>query len=65
MLVQSVAARVLETALKTGGDFAEIFLEDTLSSGISMQRSRIENATTQRRYGAGVRVYKGLRSVYA
>ena len=41
MLKQDVAQAVLAEALKTGGDFAEIFLEDRLNNSISMLSGRV------------------------
>ena len=62
---KSVATKVLESALSTGGDFAEIFAEDTLSSSIRMIDNVIETALSGKLYGAGIRIFKGLKSVYA
>ncbi len=64
MLKQDVAQRVLAEALKTGGDFAEIFLEDRLNNGVSMLSGRVENVSSRRLHGAGVRVFQGLQGVY-
>ena len=36
MLKQDVAQAVIAEALKTGGDFAEIFLEDRQNNNLSM-----------------------------
>lgn len=56
--------RALEAALATGGDFSELFFEDRVSDTLSMTDGKIENAVTGRSCGAGIRVYKGLNSVY-
>lgn len=56
--------KALAAALSGGGDFAEIFLEDSLSNNLSMVGGRIDSATTDRLHGAGIRVYKDLGSVY-
>ena len=65
MLNNHLAEEVLGRALSTGGDFAEIFMEDTTSQGIVVLGSNVENASTSRMRGVGIRVYKGLNSVYA
>lgn len=65
MLNNHLAEEVLGRALSTGGDFAEIFMEDTTSQGIVVLGSNVENASTSRMCGVGIRVYKGLNSVYA
>ena len=64
MIQKKVAEAALAAALKTGGDFAEIFLQDERSSAMGMSFDRIEEAVTGRAHGAGVRVFKGLNSVY-
>ena len=64
MLSQKTAAAVLDAALRSGGDFAEIFLEDRRNNVLTMRSSRIENVNSNRLHGAGVRVYSGLSSVY-
>ena len=64
MLSRTIAEQALAAALKTGGDFAEIFYEDTRSSSLTLNAGAIETALTGRSAGAGVRVYKGLSSVY-
>lgn len=65
MISQQSAQVVLARALSTGGDFAELFVEDTLSSNLSLQSGKLEQAVCGRQTGAGVRVFLGLRSVYA
>ena len=64
MLDRNVAAEVLACAVKTGGDFAEIFLEDTVRSNVSLRSDRIESSRTSREHGAGVRVFEGTKAVY-
>ena len=65
MISQTLAQAVLAAALETGGDFSELFLEDTESNDVSMMGGTVENATYSRRHGAGVRVLKGTRYAYA
>ena len=64
MIQPALAQAVLARALKTGGDFAEIFAEDTLSNNLTMTDNRMENALSAHRYGAGLRVFKGTQTVY-
>lgn len=56
---------VLCAALKTGGDFAELFVEDRTNNNIVMLGGRVESAVAGRDYGAGIRIYKGYNSIYA
>jgi len=64
MLTKTTAADVLRAALMTGGDFAEIYCEDRRSGGMGLVDGHVEAASTVRRHGAGIRVFRGLNSVY-
>ena len=64
MLKQDVAQAVIAEALKTGGDFAEIFLEDRQNNNISMLSGKVESVNSRRLHGAGVRVFSGVQGVY-
>ena len=65
MISREVASMVLAKCLITGGDFAEIFEEDTISNNISLIDKKVENALGGRSYGIGIRIFKGFKSVYA
>ena len=54
----------LSRALETGADFAEFFIEDTISNSVSLIDGEIDAANTSRRHGAGLRLYQGLSSIY-
>ncbi|MCQ2453660.1 MAG: TldD/PmbA family protein [Clostridia bacterium] len=64
MLDLYVAQDVIACALSTGGDFAEIFLEDRINNSLTMRSGSIETVSSGRLHGAGVRVYQGTRGVY-
>ncbi|MDD6302914.1 MAG: TldD/PmbA family protein [Bacillales bacterium] len=64
MISKNLAKDVLNACLETGGDFAEIFIEDTVKDLISLDNGNCEQATTNYVYGAGIRILKGLQSVY-
>lgn len=65
MISKEVASKILSECLKTGGDFAEIFEEDSISNSIKILDNKVENALGGRTYGVGIRIFKGLKSVYA
>ncbi len=65
MIQKEVAQKVLSKCLITGGDFAEIFEEDCISNSISLIDGKVENALGGRSYGVGIRIFKGLKSIYA
>lgn len=55
----------VERALRRGGDFAEVFVEDRDSSGVRLEDGRIEQTSGGREIGAGVRLLAGERTFYA
>jgi len=65
MIDDTVAQRVLGTALRTGGDFAEIFAEDRRSSGARFDDGRVEQLSSGRDRGAGIRVVWGETTGFA
>ena len=64
MLDQNIAREVLQEAVRTGGDFAEIFVEDRIDNSLVMRSRHIETVNTSRLHGAGVRVFSGVNAVY-
>ena len=56
--------QVLATALRRGGTFAEVFVEDRENTSLSLRDGAIEDAGRGRVCGAGVRVFDGLRCIY-
>lgn len=65
MISQETAARVLAAALQTGGDLAEIYVEDRTSLTLGLEDSRLEQAVRGADRGAGVRVFFGNLVTYA
>ena len=65
MLDPDVLARTLSVALRSGGDFAEVFAEDRASSSVSFDDGRVEDLVSGHRRGAGVRVVRGDSTGYA
>ncbi len=65
MISREICQRVLQKAVSTGADYAEIFAENTTNHAISMISSKVESIKDTVIAGAAVRVYKGLRSVMA
>jgi len=62
---ESVLQRVLSAALRTGGEFAEVFVEDRRSTGARLDDRRIEEFTAGRERGAGIRVVRGTSTGFA
>lgn len=65
MINGSIISAALYEALKTGGDFSELYIEDSESNVLSMIDGKVKTANYKRKSGAGVRVLKGTRSAYA
>ena len=65
MISREICQRVLQKAVSTGADYAEIFAENTVNHNISMIASKVDSVKDAVIAGAAVRVYKGLRSVMA
>jgi TldD protein len=62
---ESVLKRVLSAALRTSGEFAEVFVEDRRGTGARLDDGRIEEFTAGRERGAGIRVVSGETTGYA
>lgn len=60
-LLQVTIAR----ALRRGGDFAEIFVEDRDSLGLRLEDGRVEQTSGGREVGAAVRLLSGEHTYYA
>ena len=64
MISKSLALQVLNAALATGGDYAEIYVEQNDSDVVMLENGKVESCGGPETYGAGIRILKGLRSVY-
>jgi len=60
-----VLEKVLGSALSRGGDFAEVFVEDRQAIGASLDDGRVEELSSGRDRGAGIRVVVGETTGYA
>ncbi|MFN2488418.1 MAG: TldD/PmbA family protein [Actinomycetota bacterium] len=65
MLDEGVIRAVLAEAMARGGDLAEVFVEDRDSTSLRLEDRRVENVSSGRDSGAGVRVIAGERASYA
>src|SRR3989440_8573633 len=65
MIEEPVLQRVLGTALRSGGEFAEVFAEDKRSSSARLDDGRVEELTSGRDRGAGIRVVRGDTTGFA
>ncbi|MSY31540.1 MAG: TldD/PmbA family protein, partial [Actinobacteria bacterium] len=65
LLEQSIIEGVLATAMARGGEFAEIFVEDRSTSSATLDQRRVEELTSGRERGAGIRVVVGDTTGFA
>lgn len=63
-MTPELAARALEEALRSGGDFAEIFAEDRRSLNVRLEDGRIEAVTAGTDRGVSIRVVRGDSTVF-
>ncbi|HVF52395.1 MAG TPA: TldD/PmbA family protein [Actinomycetota bacterium] len=65
MLADGVVKAALAAALEGGGEVSEIFFEERTSSSMRLEQSRVEDVSSGRDAGAGIRVMAGDRASYA
>jgi TldD protein len=65
LIERDVLERVLGAALRQGGEFAEVFAEDKRSTSAGLDDGRIEQVTSGRDRGAGIRVVAGDTTGFA
>lgn len=64
MLESNKLNNILQVALSTGADFAEIFFEDKNELNIKCSQKIIKGITTVKVFGAGIYILSGVKSVY-
>jgi len=65
VIEEALVSKVLGTAMQTGGEFAEVFVEDKRSSSALLDDGRIEELSSGRDRGAGIRVVVGDTTGFA
>ena len=65
MIDEAVLRDALAAALTTGGEFAELYAETRRSTSVRLEDRKVEEVTTGRDRGAGVRVVRGISTAYA
>ena len=64
MISDKLAAEVINTAIKTGCDFAEIFNEDSYTDNLNVENGKVQTVSSFNVSGVGLRLLKGFQSVY-
>ncbi len=65
LLDKALVGDVLDEALSSGGDFAEVFVENKKSENVSMSERQVKNIVSEKQFGVGVRVFSGEFQTYA
>ncbi len=64
MLDKKLIKKVLDQALTTSADFAEVFIEDKFTTNAVLVSSKVQNVSNAKVFGVGIRVAKGYHRVY-
>ncbi|MFP5520379.1 MAG: TldD/PmbA family protein [Bdellovibrionia bacterium] len=64
IISESIMQKTLDAALSTGADFADVFVEETYSSNLSLLSQKPDQAIVGTLYGAGIRLFFGHEVVY-
>jgi TldD protein len=65
VIERDVLERVLTSAMQSGADFAEVYAEDRASTSAALDDGRVEQVTSGRDRGAGIRVVRGEPTGFA
>ena len=65
MLDRNLVSEVLDVARSGGATFAELFMEDTVTTNLHLLGGNVKDAGGGNLYGAGLRLFYGTKVVYA
>ena len=58
-------AKILKTALARGGEYADIYIENTRPTSLILEDGKVEKVLTGIESGAGIRVIIGFKTIFA
>ena len=64
LVSKEICKVVIEEALKTGGDFAEVYAEHTTNNNIEMISGKVTKCNSNITHGASVRILKGAKEIF-
>ena len=64
MISKKLAIEVLNAALATGADYAEIFYEDSSAHSVNIENGKVETTSSNSLCGVGLRLLKNNQCVY-
>ncbi|MBD5131050.1 MAG: TldD/PmbA family protein [Clostridiales bacterium] len=63
-MTNQTVKKVLDIALGTGADFAELYVQDKTTNVVELNYKRVDNVSSRLIYGAGLRLMRGVSQVY-
>lgn len=64
LIGKSLALKVINEALKSGADFAELYVQSKFSHSVSLAHKRVDNCSSSLGYGASIRLMEGTKCVF-
>lgn len=64
MISKKIALEVLNKALETGGDYAEIYYENTSAYSLVFENGKVDKSNNSYLHGVGLRLLKENRQIY-
>ena len=64
MISKKLAIEVLNASLSTGADYAEIFYEDSHTTGVILENGKVETSSSNSLNGVGLRLLKDNQCIY-
>ena len=64
MLNPDLAEKILDYGMSHGGDFVEIFMEDTRQTNLTMLGDELIRSSVGKLAGIGIRVFRNMESIY-
>ncbi len=64
LLEKKLIERLINASLSRGADFAEVFVESTLSTTLQSLSGRLEKVSSNKSFGVGIRIAKKFNTVY-
>lgn len=64
LLKSEIARDIIAEGIGQGADFVDVFIERTLSEGITFKNSRAEDTSSGTIFGIGIRLIKGEQALY-
>jgi TldD protein len=61
----ALLARVMDAALRRGGDYCDLYFEHRIAANIGLEDNAVNRASSQTDFGLGIRVLKGDQTGYS